>query len=1146
MRPLLLALALIAAPALAQGDPLSYQTPAPALAALVDAPQTPAVVVGPDRQRAALLEQMALPDVAARSQPEVGLGGVRLNPRTNGPGATRYYPYAGLELLDLDAGGEPAPVAGLPAEPRLRRPEWSPDGRHLAFALDRPDRVELWVADVAAGRARRLSDLALSDGLYADPFAWLPDGSGLVVRAVPAGRGPAPEASDVPTGPVVQETAGGAAGARTYQDLLQSAHDEALFDHYFTSQLAVVGLDGAVRPLGDPAVYTRSEPAPDGRHLLVETVARPYSYVVTYGRFPTAVRVLDLATGRAVHTVADLPLAEDVPPTFGSVRTGPRSVQWRADAPATLAWAEALDGGDAATPADRRDRVYLHAVPFDGEPIVWRDLEFRYASADWGRGDAALVTEYWFPTRAYRTYRTRPDSPAADWDLLFEGDSQDLYNFAGDPMMERNDAGRLVMALDGDGVFLQSTGASPEGNRPFVRRFDLDTKASTELFRSEAPYYERPVVFLSPERFLTFREAADEPANLFVRDLAAGDVRPLTAFPHPYPELADIQKETIEYTRADGVPLSATLYLPPGYDAERDGPLPTFVWAYPWDFRNADAAGQRDDSPYQFTSVSVGGAVPFVLAGYAVLDDAGFPVVGEGDVMPNDSFREQLVMNAEAAIQAGVARGVTDPDRVAVGGHSYGAFMVGNLLAHSDLFRAGISRSGAYNRTLTPFGFQYEERSYWDAPELYNTMSPFMHAEKIDEPILLIHGAADNNPGTFTLQSERLYGAVKGLGGTARLVLLPAEAHGYRARESLLHVLWEEHRWLDQHVKNAYPRLGAADNSGLGALYAADQDDRTGTDAELITRWSDVERRDSERREEVRRLIEAGEVRTGLDHYHAAMVFQHGDTADDYRLARDHAREAVDLGYERARWLAAAAHDRYLLSIGQPQHYGTQFRIVEGVTYLRPIDADAVTDAERRAARTRTLEEIQAFLAEQNVKAADPEFRSELVRRAEADQAVQQAAIEAGRMTDQGRAAIDSTFADNAAWLAVHLDDGWPGVARVGEAGEDAAFLIVQHADHDPDLQRRALPLLAEAVRTGDAPGRHLAYLTDRVRLADGRPQLYGTQLDWDDDGCPTPKPVEDPIDLDARRAEVGLDPVTEYLATALDAVGRPGTCAAR
>ncbi|MEM0964006.1 MAG: prolyl oligopeptidase family serine peptidase, partial [Bacteroidota bacterium] len=613
-------------------------------------------------------------------------------------------------------------------------------------------------------------------------------------------------------GPVVQESMGQAAPARTFQDLLEDARDEALFDHYMTSEIVAVGLDGSTRAIGEAGIVTSFQPSPDGRFLMTETRHRPYSYLVPWSRFPNRVEVWSLASGDRVALVNDAPLAERVPIAFGSVPTGPRSHQWRADAPATIAYAEAQDGGDAGADADIRDRLYLLAAPFDGTPVEMVALPLRFSGLVWGDDDTAMAIDYYWQTRQINWYRIDPSAPGAAPETVFSYSFEDRYNNPGSPMTEPNEAGFQVMLMEGDDVFLAGQGASPEGNRPFVRRFSLATGEATELFRSEAPFYESPVDFVGEPggMLLTRRETVTDPPNYVMRDLRSGDVQAVTDFPHPYPELANVQKETIEYEREDGVPLTATLYLPPGYDAERDGPLPTFVWAYPTEFKSAAAAGQRSDSPYQFTYVSYWGAVPFVTQGYAILDDASFPVVGEGDVEPNDSFREQLVMNAEAAIQAGVARGVTDPDRVAVGGHSYGAFMVGNLLAHSDLFQAGIARSGAYNRTLTPFGFQREERTFWDDPMLYFGMSPFMHADKIDEPILLIHGDADNNPGTFTLQSERLYGALKGLGGTARLVLLPAESHGYRGRESLLHMLWEQAEWLDTYVKNAEPAMTEA------------------------------------------------------------------------------------------------------------------------------------------------------------------------------------------------------------------------------------------------------------------------------------------------------------------------------------------------
>ena len=787
---------LLAVPAVAQED-LTYQVPAPELAALVDAPRTPVVSLSPDKATMALYTRPGAPPITELAAPELGLAGVRINPQTFGP--SRASGYTGVALQGVDGGVERA-VTGLPADARVRSPRWSPDGRTIALLADHADRIELWTIDVATATARQLVARSVHDAAPGASVVWMPSGRELAVRLVPEGRRPLAETPTTPTGPVVQQSDGRAAPARTYQDLLASPEDEARFDHYMTSDLVAVSLDGTTRSLGGEALWSSLAPSPNGRFLLTQAIHAPYSYLVPWYRFPRLVEVRDAQSGDVVHTVADTDLAERVPIAFGSVPTGPRSFQWRADAPATLVWAEAQDGGDASAAAETRDRLYTHAAPFTGAPRDLVTLPLRYGGIAWGDDDTAIVEESMWQDRTRRAYVLDPSTGATR--ELFTVSFEDRYNDPGRPMTEPTASGDRVLMLDGDATFWTGQGASDEGNRPFVRQLDLATGEATEVFRSDAPYYERPIAFLRDGVLLTQRESVTEPPNYYARELATGEVTALTAFPHPYPELADVQKETIEYERADGVPLSATLYLPPGYDAS-DGPLPTLVWAYPTEFKSAAAAGQRSDSPYQFTRVSYWGAVPFVTRGYAVLDDASFPVVGEGETEPNDSFREQLVMNAEAAIRAGEARGVVDPDRVAIGGHSYGAFMVGNLLAHSDLFAAGIARSGAYNRTLTPFGFQREERTFWDDPMLYFGMSPFMHAEKIDEPILLIHGQADNNPGTFTLQSERLYGALKGLGGTARLVILPAESHGYRARESLLHMLWEEDAWLEQHVKNA-------------------------------------------------------------------------------------------------------------------------------------------------------------------------------------------------------------------------------------------------------------------------------------------------------------------------------------------------------
>jgi dipeptidyl aminopeptidase/acylaminoacyl peptidase len=795
------------------GDPLPFQTPPAELAALVDAPLAPAVSMSPDRAWLLLIERPAAPGLIELAQPELGLGGLRINPVTNGP--SRSQTFRRLTLLSIGGTSGEVEIAGIPEDARIRNIQWSPDAQRIAFTLDEDARIVLYVADVASAQAHQVSDRPLVN-VTGTPFTWLPDGS-LIARVVPSDRGAAPAGPQVPVGPSIQESSGIAAPARTFQDLLANPHDEDLFEHYLDTELVRIDAGGAETSLGIRGLITSVSRSPGGEYLLVQRTHRPFSYLVPQNRFPNLVSIHDASTGSLVKTVAELPLAETVPTGFGSVPTGPRSFTWRNDAPATLVWVEALDEGDIRAEADRRDRVLMLDAPFTREPTTLMETELRYAGINWTDAGFALLHEFFWQTRTRRTYEVNPDDPTQAPRLVFDLSTEDRYNDPGNPLTRPDPTTGYSLVVTTDGgrtIFLTGAGASPEGNRPFLRKASIDSGEIEEIFRSESPHYEIPIELLDEERglLITRRETPVDPPNYFLLDLQSGQHTALTSFPHPYPDLAEVQREAIEYERADGVSLSAILYLPAGYDAERDGPLPALIWAYPREFRSADAAGQRTDSPYQFTHVSVSGAVPYVTRGFAVLNNTAMPIVGEGDDEPNDTFVEQLVANAQAAIDEGVRRGVVDPSRVAVGGHSYGAFMAANLIAHSDLFRAAIARSGAYNRTLTPFGFQAEERTYWEAPEVYYTMSPFMQAHRINQPVLLIHGEADNNSGTFPMQSERLFAAINGHGGTARLVILPHESHGYRSRESLLHVLWETDRWLEQYV--ARPAQAA---SGTGA-----------------------------------------------------------------------------------------------------------------------------------------------------------------------------------------------------------------------------------------------------------------------------------------------------------------------------------------
>jgi dipeptidyl aminopeptidase/acylaminoacyl peptidase len=796
----------------AQGQPAAgYLEPVPELKAIVDAPRPPQVSLSPRRDLIALQQVPQLPSIALVAQPELKLAGLRLNPRSYSP--SRFSFATDLWLMDVATGKE-SRIDGLPSPLSLASVSWSPDQKHLALNQLDPNTGSntLWLVDVSARKARRLLDQSLNT--VTGGIRWMPDSRHLLVH-LRVGQGGAPQAEIVPAGPNTQEVRGGGAvrQLRTFQDMLRNPSDERIFEHYLRVQPALVSVDGKVRNIGKPDLYMGLAPSPDGRHLLAQRIERPYSYVVPASFFPRRIEVLNL-DGKVLHQVAKLPLFEGLPSGNDAVTTGVRSIGWRSDAPATLVWAEAQDGGDPSKQVEIRDHVLMQAAPFDKPPVVLAKLGSRYAGVEWGRGDVALLGEYWWKTRKIKSWKIAPDAPQTAPVLVFEGSSEDRYNDPGSPVSTRDENGflRLMFSADGKHIYLIGAGASPEGDRPFLDRWNLQENTKQRLFRSEAPYYTTVAAVLDTEagKVLISRESQSEPANLYRLDLAGkGQPVALTAFQHPTPQLRDVKKEQIRYRRKDGVELTGTLYLPPGFEPGRDKPLPLLMWAYPAEFKSAQTASQVTDSPYRFNAIGYWGPQAFLARGYAVLDDPSMPIVGEGEKEPNDTFLPQLIASAEAAIDEVVRRGVADRDRIAIGGHSYGAFMTANLLAHSRLFKAGIARSGAYNRTLTPFGFQSEERNFWAAKDTYQAMSPFNYAENIKDALLIIHGEEDNNTGTFPIQSERMFAAIKGLGGTARLVMLPKESHGYRARESILHMLAETDAWLEEFVKNAKPAAAA-------------------------------------------------------------------------------------------------------------------------------------------------------------------------------------------------------------------------------------------------------------------------------------------------------------------------------------------------
>ncbi|MBN2199162.1 MAG: S9 family peptidase [Candidatus Aminicenantes bacterium] len=783
--------ALLVAPLAAQQP---YKTPPQEIIDILDAPPPPFVLVSPDGNWLLLAERSSMPSIADLSLPVLRLGGLRIAPDRNARQMLSFI--TGLTLKNL-ADGSSRRVE-LPEGFRMDFPRWSPDSRRLAFCRVTDSGLELWAADVSTGQASSLSPAALNT-IFAGPV-WTPDSRRVLAGLAVEERGEPPRKPAVPVGPNIQEAEGKFVKAATYQDLLKTSYDEELFEHFALAQLVEFDVSsGSSRKLGAPTLLTGFDPSPDGRFLLITRLKRPFSYSVPAYSFARAYEIWN-QEGQAVFVLADLPPAEEVP--INGVPTGPRSPQWQTGRPAALVWAEALDGGDPEKEADFRDRLMSAAAPFQGPPLEIAKTQERFFGITWlGTEGMALVNDYNWKKSRRRTSLVDTRRPSRPPKVLVDINIRDRYNDPGRPVTASTPTGHDYALLENNRMYLAGEGASPQGTRPFLDRIDIRTLEKKRIFRSAAGRYESFQGFLGNSRrlILISSESPTEPPNIVRLDLKSGRRRTLTDFRDPAPQLTGIKKQLIKYKRADGINLSGTLYLPPG--AEKGAKLPAVVWAYPLEYTDPAVAGQVRASPHRFTYFRGASHLFFLLQGYAVFDGAEMPIVGDPKTV-NDTFVEQLAADARAAIDALDGLGVVDTSRVGVGGHSYGAFMTANLLAHTDVFAAGIARSGAYNRTLTPFGFQSERRTLWEARESYINMSPFMHAHKINEPILLIHGEADNNSGTFPIQSERLFAALKGFGATARLVMLPLESHGYAARESVLHVVTEMLEWFDRHVKN--------------------------------------------------------------------------------------------------------------------------------------------------------------------------------------------------------------------------------------------------------------------------------------------------------------------------------------------------------
>ncbi|MEB8347424.1 prolyl oligopeptidase family serine peptidase [Flavobacteriaceae bacterium KMM 6898] len=782
-------------------ESLTYQKPSDEILNLVDAPMAPRVLLTDNGGQMVMLYRDAYKTIEELSEDELRLAGLRINPKTNIGSRTNYY--NNIKIKSTTASQE-TQVGGLPENPRLANFSWSPDQTKIAVTNTTKTGVEVWVLDLEKASVKKLTEAKVNANM-GDVINWCKDGNSILVKMLPSERKALINASEaVPDGPTISSNDGKKAQNRTYQDLLKNPNDEFNFEQLALSELHRVDLNGTTTLWKSADMFSSLSFSPDGSYIMAVTIDRPFSYLVPYYRFPLTTTIYK-NDGSLVQQVLKVPLIEDLPQGFMAERTGMRDISWRSDKPSTLIYAQVLDGGDPENEVAFRDEVFQLDAPFKGEGKSILKTINRFAGIQWGNDGLAIAYDRWWNTRNTKTYVFNPSNPSKKPKILSDRNYQDVYSDPGDFVTTRNEYGINVLALDSKhNAFLLGDGFSEKGQFPFVDKLNLVSQATSRLYQSNLTDKKETLLEYHPEKdqLLVRIESKNEYPNYYYKNLLRKKApQQLTFFENPFKSIQDVQKEVITYKREDGLELTGTLYLPVGYNKASKEKMPMILWAYPREFKDKNSASQNTQNPNEFTYPSWSSPIYWVTKGYVVLDDAAFPIIGEGDAQPNDTFRTQLVANAKAAIDAVDDMGYIDRTRVAVGGHSYGAFMVANLLSHSDLFAAGIARSGAYNRTLTPFGFQSEERNYWEAPEVYYTMSPFMHADKMKTPLLLTHGEADNNSGTYPMQSERYFNALKGLGATVRLVMFPKESHGYRAKESILHLLWEQDQWLEKYVK---------------------------------------------------------------------------------------------------------------------------------------------------------------------------------------------------------------------------------------------------------------------------------------------------------------------------------------------------------
>ncbi|HPH21448.1 MAG TPA: S9 family peptidase, partial [Haliscomenobacter sp.] len=441
-------------------------------------------------------------------------------------------------------------------------------------------------------------------------YQWYDDNT-LLYRTTLAPASAAPPKPVMPKGPTIQQNYGKAAPQPTFQDLIKSPHDEQLFAFYGIGQL-VKNVNGIETKIGQPAIYSSIQVSPDKKYLLTETLKKPFSYLVTARGFPSTVAITDL-TGKVINTLAELPSAEARPSGRDNVQYVPRGFEWRDDEAATVIWCMPLDSGLIKKNVEFHDAVYALSAPFTGEGKELFKTQLRYYGTNWGNATLALVTEGLSGKQMTRTNRYNPST--GEVTKLMERNTTDAYSDPGNPVTETNQYHRRVIKTIDNGTKIlmnNTTGASSKGDLPFLATFDLNTKKTEILWRCPEGSFEAVTRVLDADKLtlLTRRENETTMPNYWLKDLKLRIAdRQITNFANPYPQLEGVSKQKISYKRADGVDLTGDLYLPKGYDAKRDGPLPTLIWAYPREFNSAADAAQIRGSEHRFTLLNWGSPI---------------------------------------------------------------------------------------------------------------------------------------------------------------------------------------------------------------------------------------------------------------------------------------------------------------------------------------------------------------------------------------------------------------------------------------------------------------------------------------------------------------------------------------------------------